>query len=91
VLNKFEKRKSHIRDKIKASKDIVHVNFDLWTSLNKKAIIGIVTYYLNKDYNSQSTLIGLKKVLGSYKNANVAEVIISIILDIIPIDRLDFF
>jgi hypothetical protein len=51
----------------------------------------MVIYYLNKDYNSQSTFIDLKKVLGSYEGANVAEVIILIILDIIPIDRLGFF
>jgi hypothetical protein len=53
--------------------------------------MGIVTYYLNKDHNSQSTLIGLKEVLGNYKGANVAKIIIPIISDIIPIDRLGFF
>jgi hypothetical protein len=29
VLNEFEKRKGHMRDKIKASKGIVYVSFDL--------------------------------------------------------------
>jgi hypothetical protein len=91
VLNEFEKRKGHIRDKIKASKGMVHVSFDLWTSPNKKAIMGMVAHYFNKDYNSQSTLIGLKEVLGSHKGANVAEVMIPIISDMIPIDRLGFF
>jgi hypothetical protein len=51
----------------------------------------MVVYYLNKNYNSQSTLIGLKEVLGSYKGANVAKIIIPIISDIIFIDRLGFF
>jgi hypothetical protein len=53
--------------------------------------MGIVTYYLDKDYDSQSTLIGLKEVLGSHKGANVAKVMIPVISDIIPIDRLGFF
>jgi hypothetical protein len=53
--------------------------------------MGMVAYYLNKNYNSQSTLIGLKLVLGSYKGANVAEVMILIISDIIFINRLGFF
>jgi hypothetical protein len=91
VLNEFEKRKGHVRDKIKASKGMVHVSFDLWTSPNKKAIVGMVAHYLDEDYDSQSTLIGLKEVLGSHEGANVAEVMIPVISDMIPIDRLGFF
>jgi hypothetical protein len=51
----------------------------------------MVAYYLDEDYDSQSTLIDLKEVLGSHEGANVAEMMIPVILNIIPIDRLDFF
>jgi hypothetical protein len=91
VIEEFEKRKDHVREKIKASKGMVHVSFDLWTSPNKKAIVGMVAHYLDEDYDSQSVLIGLKQVLGSHEGANVAEIMIPVISDMIPLDKIGFF
>jgi hypothetical protein len=83
IINEFVIRKEKIKKNIKDSSDIIHVNFNFWTSPNKKVIIVIYAHYLDKVYKPQYILISLKEVYGSYAGANIAEVIKSILIEII--------
>jgi hypothetical protein len=83
IINEFVIRKEKIKKKIKDSSNIIHVSFNLWTSPNKKVIMVIYAHYLDKVYKPQYILISLKEVYGSYAGANIAEVIKSVLIEMI--------
>jgi hypothetical protein len=91
IIDEFVIRKEQVKKEIRNSSGMIYISFDLWTSLNKKAIVAICAYYLDKTYEPQHILIGLKEVHGSHAGANVAEVMKPVLIEIIPLKRLRFF
>ena len=91
IINEFVICKKQIKKKIRNSNGIIYINFNLWTSLNKKVIVAICTYYLDKSYELQHILIGLKKIHRSHAGANIAEIIKPVLIEMIPLKQLKFF
>jgi hypothetical protein len=91
IMDEFVIRKEKIKEKIRDSSGMIYISFNLWTSPNKKAIVAICAHYLNKAYEPQHILVGLKEVHGSHAGANVAEVMKPVLIEIIPLERLGFF
>jgi hypothetical protein len=71
-LKDFERRKEAVKEDLLLSKSKVHISFDLWTSTNKLAMLGVVAYYLTKDLTARSLLIGFREVVGAHSNENIA-------------------
>jgi hypothetical protein len=91
IMDEFVIRKEQVKEKIRNSSGMIHISFNLWTSPNKKAIVAICAHYLDKTYEPQHILIGLKEVHGSHAGANVAEVMKPVLIEMIPLERLGFF
>jgi hypothetical protein len=90
-LEEFEKKKLEIKNELIITRSRIYISFDLWTSLNSLALITVVTHYLNKDLNTRSYLIGLRRVKKTYFSENIAETILPIFREINIILRLGFF
>jgi hypothetical protein len=91
IINEFAIRKEEVKGKIKDFSSMIYISFDLWTSPNKKVIMVICVYYLDKIYESQHILISLKEVYGSHAGANIIKVMKSVLIEIILFERLEFF
>ncbi len=54
VLSSFKDRKAKIIGVLARSRSIVHLSFDLWTSPNHLALLGIVAHYIDEHGQNQS-------------------------------------
>jgi len=52
---------------------MVHFTFDLWTSPNHRAFLGIVGHWVGEDGKLHGTLIGLRRFHGAHTGINQAE------------------
>jgi hypothetical protein len=60
-------------------------------SPNSLTLVGIVTYYLDKDLVNKSTLIDMRRVKDAYNSENITEIIIPVLEEIGIISRLGYF
>jgi hypothetical protein len=54
IIEAFELRKNQLKKSLMNCQSLVHFSFDLWTSLNHKALLGVVAYYIDKNSVLQS-------------------------------------
>jgi hypothetical protein len=49
AIEYFEKRKKQLKKELEKYQSNVNFSFDLWTSLNYKALLGVVAYYIDEN------------------------------------------
>ena len=54
VIEYFEKQKKQLKKELEKCQSNVNFSFDLWTSLNHKALLGVVAYYIDENGVLQS-------------------------------------
>ena len=54
IMNAFELRKNRLKQSLSKCQSLVHFSFDLWTSPNHKALLGVVAHYINENSVLQS-------------------------------------
>jgi hypothetical protein len=79
ILQLFERQTLVIKKKLARARLRIHISFDLWTSPNHRAFVGIVAHWLDEDLKKQDTLIGLRRVRGSHTGENIAEAVIPLL------------
>jgi len=62
----------------KAALSKIHISFDLWTSPNKLAMLGVVAYYLSPDLTAKSPMVGLRKLSGNHSSENQAKILLEV-------------
>jgi hypothetical protein len=67
-MTAFIKRKAELKLSLSKANSKIHFSFDLWTSPNHLALLGIVAYYI--DQYSQNQLVSLALVVFSPKSAD---------------------
>jgi len=63
---------------MKAARSLILISFDLWTSPNAYAILGVVAHYIDRSGNRRHVVIGLCEVLGEYSGENIAVVLVAL-------------
>jgi hypothetical protein len=81
VLADFKRRKERVKNDLHTARSKIYISFDLWTSLNRLAMVGVVAYYLTSDLISRSLLIGLRSLEGPYTGENLAACVIDVLID----------
>jgi hypothetical protein len=54
VLEAFNKRKEHLKGVLARSVSKIHLSFDLWTSPNHLALLGVVAHFIDEFGQNQS-------------------------------------
>jgi hypothetical protein len=54
----------------------IHLSFDLWTSPNKYAMLGIICHFINNQWKARTVLLGLKRLAASHAGVDMAQLII---------------
>ena len=92
IFDEFEKQKAVIkRQLLDESKSLIHISFDLWTSPNSLAFMGVVSHYLARDYRVRTQLIALRRLTGSHSGENMAQCLIQVLQEYEIEDRLGYF
>jgi hypothetical protein len=56
VLKDFGKCKEQVLKQLAESEGQIYLSFDLWTSPNSLALLGVVAHWMSKDKKLQTTL-----------------------------------
>ena len=79
IINLFESSKLFIKNNLISSNRMIHFSFNLWSSPNNQAFLGIVSYWVDQNGCLQTALLGLKRFRGAYTGENQAEHFLEII------------
>ncbi|KJZ70066.1 hypothetical protein HIM_10549 [Hirsutella minnesotensis 3608] len=91
VLEAFNKRKEHLKEVLARSVSKIHFSFDLWTSPNHLALLGVVAHFIDEFGQNQSILIAIRQLHGSHSGENQAEVIKEVIQEYNLQNRIGYF
>ena len=91
VTAEFEKQKLSIKHEMYAAHSRIHISFDLWTSPNHKAIVGVVAHYITAYGRKRDIVIGLREVLGEHTGANIGHQLVRLFKEYDILDRIGFF
>ena len=93
LMAEFDKKKLKIKQQL--HEDFVskiHLTFDMWTSENQLALLGIVAHYLDgKKWKNQSRLLALKEVEGAHSGENMTAYISEVVNEYEITDKIGFF
>lgn len=85
AVTAFGREKQKIKALLQSSQSKIHLSFDIWTSPNRYAILGVVAHFVVKDdsgLRSVSKLLGLKWM----REAHGAEEITKELLEVIYLE-----
>jgi hypothetical protein len=85
-----ESQKGLLKKELAASPYKKHLSFDLWTSPNQYALLGITIHFVSASQQLQSRFLALKRVLGSHGGENLGLVLQSVIDDFAISDTLGY-
>ena len=54
IIQVFELRKQRLKESFKKCQSNINFSFDLWTSLNHKALLRVIAYYIDENRVLQS-------------------------------------
>ena len=91
VIMEFEKHKGIITELLRGAMGQIHMSFDLWTSRNMIALIGIVVHFLDADNRLRTFLLALPQQLGSHRGVNLAETVKDVLVEYGLEDKLGYF
>ena len=67
--------KASVIRELLCAKSRIHLEFDLWTSPNYKAMIAITAHWTDDEYKVQSTLIAIQELNGDHDGENISEIV----------------
>jgi hypothetical protein len=79
VLCQFEFEKQQVKNQVQNACTKVHITLNIWTLLNNKPILVIVSHYILADNKLESTVLALKEIEGSHKGNNIILIIIGVL------------
>ena len=91
VLEAFAVRKKQLKEEMRNAHSRIHISFDLWTSTNHKAIVGVVAHYITSKGVRRHVVIGLREVLGDHAGENTGHQLLLLFKEYNIIDRIGFF
>ena len=93
VIEAYKTHKEKQKVFISKAKSKINFSFDLWTSPNNLALIGMVAHYIDEYGQMKSNLIAIRRLLGNHTGENQAQLLIRVINEDydIPQDNIGFF
>jgi len=78
VIDKFEDQKAKLRVELSQAHSAISISFDLWTSPNAHAILGVIYHFINKEGKRRYIVLGLREVISEHSSENMAGVLIAL-------------
>jgi hypothetical protein len=78
LLAEFDRGKEFLKLEFKTALSKIHINFNLWISLNKLIMLKVVTHYLLTNLIAKSPLIALRKLSENYNSENQIKILLKV-------------
>ncbi len=79
IEKEFTKIKNKINIMLRKSREKIHISFDIWTSSNGYALVGIVSHFVDDDYQVRTILLAIREVYGEHTGENVDQTVVDVI------------
>lgn len=78
-MNDFVAKKRQLKEDLCHSRSRISVSFDLWTSPNSSAILGVVGMWIDATGKRRLTVLGMRRVYGEHSGENLGSVILEVL------------
>ena len=78
VIAAYEKQKEQLKKDLKEARSAISISFDLWTSPNAHAVLGVVAHFIDRRGRRRNIVLGLREILGEHSGENQAGVLITL-------------
>jgi hypothetical protein len=79
VMNTFISKKQQLREDLRHSRSRISISFDLWTSPNPYAILGVITMWIDATGQRRATVLGIRRVYGEHTGENLGSVVLELL------------
>lgn len=79
IQKDFEKGKNKIKSMLRKSRGKIHLSFDIWTSPTGYALAGIVSHFVDDDYQVRTILIAMREIQGEHSGPNVSQTVVDVV------------
>ncbi|KAL5610443.1 hypothetical protein FOBRF1_006560 [Fusarium oxysporum] len=76
VMDAFLSKKQRLREDLQRSRSRISIYFDLWTSPNPYAILGVIAMWIDTTGKRRTTVLGIRRVLTPQRREEFAAIII---------------
>ena len=91
VIRQFEDHKGDIKTRIQSVRSKIYISYDLWTSPNSLAILGVTAHFVSEDRSLQHCTLALKDIIGDHTGEHLQEAILEVLTDWGFTSKLGFF
>jgi hypothetical protein len=81
VISAFKERKERLRHDMHDARSSISLSFDLWTSPNHLAVLGVVAHFIDNTGTRRTAVLALREVEGEHSGENIADVLLQVIKD----------
>lgn len=64
---------------LQKSRGKIHLSFDIWTSPNGYALAGIVSHFVDDDYQVRAILLSIREINGMHSGENVGQTVVDVV------------
>ena len=87
----YDKAIGTVTESLQSAITKINFSFDLWTSKNQLALLGLCAHFINNDGKPITTLLALPKQAGKHSGFNMAETVNAIIASYSLQDKVGYF
>ena len=81
----YDKSLGYVTESLQSAITRINFSFDLWTSKNRLAMLGLCAHFINKSDKSVTALLALPRQAGRHRGIHIAEALSSIIAKYNPL------
>jgi hAT family C-terminal dimerisation region len=91
ILSTYNESKETVRKSLNESPSAIHFSFDLWTSPNSYAILGVIGHWVDVHGILRTALLGMRRLDGAHSGENICEAFWEVVLDYGLTKRIGYF
>ncbi|MAD82650.1 MAG: hypothetical protein CL912_06785 [Deltaproteobacteria bacterium] len=91
TMRTYEAQKKRIQQDLQEGLSKIHITADLWTSGNKKSILGVIGHYIGREGTLKHNVLAVRELQGDHGGENQARVVADVLVDYEIEYKLGFF
>ena len=91
IENEFKKTRNKVKHMLRKSRGKIHIFFDIWIFPNDYVLVGIVSHFVDDDYQVRTILLSIREVYREHSDENVDHTVVDVIYEFQIESELDVF
>ncbi|KAL9563891.1 hypothetical protein ACKAV7_011926 [Fusarium commune] len=79
AMDAFLSKKQRLKEDLQRSRSRISISFDLWTSPNPYAILGVIAMWIDTTGKRRTTVLGIRRVYGEHTGENLGSVVLELL------------